>query len=69
MDKIVKRLPIRDHRVKNPIIFVANISATHYKALCSSFYNPILQTLNEQLNIEYKPQIVTNITSPILNIE
>lgn len=54
MDKIVKRLPIRDHRIKNPVVFIANISTPNYKALGSSFYNPLLHSLQNQPNVEHK---------------
>lgn len=33
MDKIVRRLPIREHKLKNPVVFVANIGTTYFKAM------------------------------------
>jgi hypothetical protein len=32
MDKLAKRLPIRAKMVEAPVLFVANIPTSHYKA-------------------------------------
>jgi hypothetical protein len=32
MDKLAKKLPLRDRIIKAPVVFVANIPTAHYKA-------------------------------------
>lgn len=40
MDKLSRRLPLRNKVIKAPIVFVANIQTTHYKAFGTEYYDP-----------------------------
>ncbi len=51
MDKLAKKLPLRENIIKAPVVFVANIPTSHYKAFGSEYYNPIYRHLKQQPNM------------------
>lgn len=47
----MKRLPIRERKLKAQVVFVANISTPHYKVYGSKFYNNLEKGLRRQPNM------------------
>lgn len=45
MDKLAKQLPIRRNLLKGPVIFVANMPASHYKAFGDEYYHKYVQAM------------------------
>jgi len=68
MDKLSRRLPLRNKVIKAPIVFVANIQTTHYKAFGSEYYDPFHNHLRAQPN-KSSVHLVANVVSSSQTIE
>ena len=63
MEKLAKRLPIRQFKLKAPVVFVTNIPTSHYKAFGHDYYESMERGLATQPNVEnfqMMPNIVSN---------
>ena len=70
MDHFRRNLPIRATHLKDPIIFLGNMSAPAYKASMGSYYNPIYKCFASQPNINRKDvHLVANAVSVQHGIE
>ena len=52
MENIQAKLPIRNRKIKNPVVFAFNITCTHFLAYKSSQYSRLAQAITSQDAIE-----------------
>jgi len=70
MDKIARSVSLRaSHKLRNPIIFAANVPSTYYKSgVADAMYSPIVGQFKRQKNIT-AAHFLPNIVSPNMCIE
>ena len=68
MDRIHVQSPIRNYRLKQPVVFTFNVLLNHYLAFKTSHYHTV-QRLIQKENHADKFHLSPNITSVSMNIE
>ena len=68
MDRIRVESPIRNYRLKQPVVFAFNILLNHYLAFKTSHYNTVHRLIEKENNVN-KLYLLPNITSVSMNIE
>ena len=72
MDRLLTKVPsIRlQHKIKNPVVFVANLSAAQYKAAGDTFYKPMMRAIKYQPNVDQsKVHFLPNVVRQDFTVE